>query len=418
MTNGDFYIQLGILAFLLFLSAFFSGSETALFSLNSLEKDALRRRSTGKNAEFTARFFSHPDDILVTILTGNMFVNIFSSAIAEAIGARIFKEAAELLSIAAMTVLLLIIGEMTPKNLAIRHALKFSTKSTFPLKVIHTLLRPITLPLSRIRRSVLSYFPKQHGHAGTDQAGAILSAIRIGYDRQTIEESELQLLERFFRFRRKTAADIMIPRVNLHPVDGNLTIDELIRLIASGSLESEKSLIPIYRGNVDHITGYIRKIDLAAQRFVRDSRRLSAIARPIHAVPESKGLRELLNEMGKIGTEMAVVIDQYGGTGGLVSFPGLVSYLFEDFLPQHERSIEKTGVNSFRIAGHADISEVAAAMEIELTSTQRTIAGMLISEFGGFPEIGQEVVISGYSFRISGLDDHKISWIDVREIKS
>jgi putative hemolysin len=412
VEDGDLLIQIASLALLLLLSAFFSGSETALFSLNSLEKDSLRRRSSGRKGKFVHLLFSQPDEILVTVLTGNMFVNIFASSIAERLGAQFFHEAAELLSIASMTVLLLIVGEMTPKNLAIRHSLRFAHVSANFLRVIHSGLRPVSYPLGRIRHAVLSVFPKHGQHGDADQGSAVLSAIRMGYQSKTIEESELRLLERFFRFRQKTAADVMVPRVDLRPVDASMSVAGLVELLSSGSLGSEASLVPTFRQDVDHITGYVRRVDLVDQRFQPESRRLSEIAKPIHAVPATKRLRELLEEMGDLGTEMSIVVDEYGGTEGVVSFPGLVAYLFEDFLPQHERAIEQTGADTYRIAGHAEIDEVAAILNIELTSSSRTIAGMLLDEFGEFPEEGREVFQSGFIFRVSGVTDRRISWVD------
>lgn len=418
VEDGDLLTQIALLAVLLLLSAFFSGSETAFFSLNSLEKDSLRRRSSGRKGRFVQILFSRPDEILVTVLTGNMFVNIFAASIAEALGARFLKEAAELVSIVAMTLLLLIIGEMTPKNLAIRHSLRFAHISATFLQVVHTALRPISYPLERLRQAVLSAFPKRGNGADADQGSAVLSAIRMGYQSKTIEKSELRLLERFFRFRQKTAADVMVPRVDLHQVDASTSVGDLVEMLGSEALGTDTSLIPVFRHDVDHITGYVRRVDLIEHRLSPGSRRLSDISMPIHAVPASKHLRELMEEMSELGAEMSVVVDEYGGTEGVVSFPGLVAYLFEDFLPQHERAIEQTGAGSYRIAGHADVDEVAAALNVELTSSSRTIAGMILDRIGEFPEEGAEVSVAGFTFRVSGVSDHRISWLDVEREES
>jgi len=150
------------------------------------------------------------------------------------------------------------------------------------------------------------------------------------------------------------------------------------------------------------------------QRFRPESPRLSEITRPIHAVPAGKRLRELLEEMSERSTEMAVVVDEYGGTEGVVSFPGLVAYLFEDFRPEHERAIEQTGDDTYRIAGHADVREVAAALNVELESTSRTIAGLILDEIGEFPRPGREVEQAGFVFTVADVTDRRISWVHVR----
>jgi CBS domain containing-hemolysin-like protein len=418
MLNQSLVLQISLMAILLTFSAFFSGSETALFSLNSLEKDSLRRNTTGKRSVFVQLLFSQPDEILVTILTGNMFVNILSSSIAGAVGDRIFSKASEVLSIICMTLILLIFGEMTPKNFAIRHSLRFANFSTSILRFIHSAIKPVTFPLRKIRHTVLSVFPGDRGKEIAGEGNTVLSAIRMGYKSNAIDESELKLLERFFRFRQKVAADLMVPRVKVHPVDSSITISTLIELISSGSLGNYTGLIPVFEKNIDHLTGYVRRIDLVSQRFKRENRQLSEISKPIHAVPAGKRLPELLEEMGNLGTEMAVVVDRYGGTVGILSFPLLVSYLFQDLPRNHELAIKKTGDHSFLIDGHAEIDEVASVLNIELSGTNRTIAGMLLDEFERIPEIGQETVREGYIFRVAGVTDRSITLVEAERAES
>jgi len=409
---NEFALRLVLLAVLLILSAFFSGSETAFFSLNSLEKDSLRRRSSGRSGRFVALLFSHPDEILVTILTGNMFVNIFASQIAEAIGAEIFQESAELVSIGVMTLLLLIAGEMTPKNLAIRHSLRFASFSSRVLGLIHTALRPVSYPLGRIRHGVLAAVPRGRESAD-DQATAVLSAIRMGYQSKTIHESELRLLERFFRFRQKTAADVMTPRVDLRPWDAAGSLPELLDALRTPD-SAFGSLIPVYRQDVDHITGYVRRIDLIRERFNGTGGRVAEIVHKIHAVPASKDLRELMDEMRELGTEMSVVVDEYGGTEGIVSFPGLTEYLFEDFLPRKDRPLEEVEDEVYRVAGAVDIDELAAALGTEIETTGRTVAGLVLEHLGEFPQPGAMIRKSGYVFEVLEVRERRIELVEVR----
>jgi len=410
----EFIVQLTLLSVLLILSAFFSGSETAFFSLNSLEKDLLRRQTTGANGKFVALLFTQPDEVLVTVLTGNMFVNIFASQIAEALGAEIFRSSAELVSIAIMTLLLLIFGEMTPKNLAIRHSLRFARLSSPVLRVLLTVLRPISYPLGRLRQGVLSAVPGAGRGATSDQSEAVLSAIRMGYQSKTIHESELRLLERFFRFRQKTAADVMTPRVDLTPRDASGTVSDLVATLTTDAAPRRESLIPVYKNDVDHIAGYVRRMDLVSERFSQADSRLSDIMRRIHAVPASKDLRELMQEMQELGTEMSVVVDEYGGTEGIVSFAGLIDYLFEDFRPRRDRLVEETGDQTYRVAGTADVEEVAATLNIDIESTGRTVAGLLLDHLGEFPEAGAQVRIDNYVFEVSRVSEHRIDQVEVR----
>jgi putative hemolysin len=413
VSARNLVVQLLGLGILLLLSAFFSGSETAFFSLNSLEKDQLRRRTSGRRGRFIHVLFSQPDEVLVTVLTGNMFVNIFASAIAEALGAELFTQSAELVSIAVMTLLLLVVGEMTPKNLAIRHSLRFSQFAASPLAFIHNALKPVSVPMGRLRHVVLSRVSRSGGRSQEDQAAAVLSAIRMGYQSKTIDQSELRLLERFFRFRQKTAAEVMIPRVDVRPLDASTAVTEYLESLR-GANTADSGLIPVYKQDVDHISGYVRRVDLIRFRFAPEARRLSEIAQPIHAVPASKDLRELMEEMSELGTEMCVVVDEYGGTEGIVSFPGLVDYLFEDFRPEHERAIEPVAGARFRIAGTADIGDVEAALGVEIGGSSRTIAGVVLEELGEFPKPGAEATIAGHVFRVEAIQDRRIVWLEAR----
>ena len=169
---------------------------------------------------------------------------------------------------------------------------------------------------------------------------------------------------------------------------------------------------------MDHITGYVRKVDLVGHRFDPSDSRLSEIVLPIHAVPASKNLRELLEEMGELGAEMTVVVDEYGGTEGVVSFPGIVAYLFEDFHPETGRAIEQREDGSYRIAGHAEVDEVGATLNVDLETSSRTVAGMILDKVGEFPELGSEIMVAGYVFRVAGISQHRISSVLVVKEKA
>ena len=414
MTVDGLLIRGIAMVVLLSLSAFFSGTETAFFSLNSLEKDSLRRRTTGGNGRFVELLFSHPDEVLVTILTGNMFVNIFASSISGAIGDAVFSRSAELLSIASMTVILLVVGEMTPKNIAVRHSLRFSAFAAGILRPIHVVLRPVTGPLGWLRHAVISAYP---GRKAVDEgrAEAVLSAIRMGYQSKTIDESELRLLERFFRFRDKTAADVMIPRVDSRPVDASTTIQEYLATATVTARRPASRLIPIYRDDVDHITGYVRRSDLIPFRLNGEARRtLSDLRRPIHAVPEGKDLRELLEEMTKLQTEMAVVVDEYGGTEGLVDFATVMAYLFGDFVAREDQPIQVVDESTYRMAGHVDLREAESILQTELPGESRTVGGMVIDLIGDLPTDGASVRTAGYRFTVERTRGRRIEWLMVR----
>ena len=401
------------MAFLLLFSAFFSGSETAFFSLNSLEKDALRRRSRGRRGRYVDLLFVDPDQVLVTILTGNMLVNIIASSLSEAIGDELFVRSSELLSIASMTVILLVLGEMTPKNVAVRHSLRFSGIAAGVLPIIHTVLRPVTRPLGRLRHAVISAWPGG-GDRSDARAEAVLSAIRMGFQSRTIEESELRLLERFFRFRDKTAAEVMTPRVDCRPVNASMRVRDLVAAATSSCAMEVPRLIPLYREDVDHIAGYVSRADLVSCRLSGElDRKLSEFARPIHAVPSGKDLRELLEEMSERRAEMAVVLDEYGGTHGIVTLGTVMEYLFSDFAATEDQLLVAVDETSWRVAGSLDVDDAEAALGVALPTESRTIGGMVTDLLDDLPTIGAYVTVAGHRFTVESVEARRIVWLTV-----
>lgn len=414
MDDPWLWIQVAVFGLLLLLSAFFSGSETAFFSLNSLEKDALRKRTSGGRHRFVALLFNQPDEVLATILTGNMFVNVFATAISESLGARFFGQAAELLSIVTMTVILLLVGEMTPKNLAIRHSLSFSSFASGMLRIVHPAFKPVAAPLSALRRLVLSAYAPRGRHPEDARGNAVLSAIRMGFENKTIDHGELALLERFFRFREKTAADVMLPRIDTIAVETGATVAQTLALLASDAFDSRAGLIPVCKADVDHIVGYLRRSDLVPHRLNdRLHERISTLIRPAHAVPASKQLRELMAEMSDLGSELAVVVDEYGGTEGLVTYGAMVDYLFDDFMPESERTIQQLPDGRYRFAGSVEITDVEDTLDVQLNADRRTIAGLVIERVGDLPQLGAAVVVAGFRFTVTGADGRRITWVEV-----
>ena len=417
MDDPGLLVQIAIMATLLLFSAFFSGSETAFFSLNSLEKDALRQRTRGKRRTIVSVLFTHPDEVLVTILTGNMFVNIFATSISEALGARFFGESAEFISIGAMTLILLLVGEMTPKNVAIRHSLSFSVFAERILNVIYPILRPVVGPLGGIRRLVLSAYPENRRADAEARNLAVLSAIRMGFENNTIDQSELALLERFFRFREKTAADVMIPRIDVMHADASMKVGELIDRLREPETDHTVDLIPLRKGDLDHITGYVRRVDLVSYRVSGQvDERLARLSRDVYAVPASKPLRELAVEMIDSAAELSVVVDEYGGTLGVISYSAMVDYLFDTFRAPEDRLVQLSADGVYRFAGSVELTDVEETLGIEMVCDSRTIGGLIVELLGELPRQGDAAEVTGYRLTVSRIEGRRVAEVEARPI--
>ncbi|UCF99268.1 MAG: HlyC/CorC family transporter [Spirochaetaceae bacterium] len=405
------------LAALLLLSAYFSGSEAAFFSLSTLEQDSLKRRSGTKLAAILSRIFASPDDILITLLTGNMFVNVFASSLAEAIGERIFPFETELFSIISMTVLLLIFGEMAPKNIAVRSAPSLSRFSAVPLHYLSVLLTPLRWFFNLFNRLVNLLIPAREADEQRFKHSIIRSAVQIGFKEGILDRSELDLVESFCDFREKQAEDLMIPRTEINGVDVSRGI---FNLIADGTLmdeSNEAALLPAFDQDLDHLVGYIAFRDLLPYKFrFKKDARLTEIVRTAISVPATKNCADLLVEMRESNSEMAVVIDEYGGTAGIVTFKDLVEQLLGYFYPTTEKQIVELPDGGFRIAGQVKIEELVALLGQEILSDSNTVAGLIIDTLGEIPAAGTKLIIGQIEFTVKRIGKTRILELEVRRV--
>jgi putative hemolysin len=404
------------LAALLLLSAYFSGSEAAFFSLSTLEQDSLKRRSTPKLARILSRIFSSPDDILITLLTGNMFVNVFASSLGEAIGERIFPFETELFSIISMTVLLLIVGEMTPKNLAVRNAQVFSRFSAVPLNFLFVLFTPLRWFFSLFNRLVNLLLP----HRDTEEQvkhSIIRSAVQIGYKEGILDRSELDLVESFCDFREKQAEQVMTPRIEINGIDVSRRISDLIADTELMDASNGTALLPAFDQDLDHLVGYVAFRDLLPYKFgFKSDGRLAEIVKASISVPSTKNCADLLTEMRESNSEMAVVIDEYGGTAGVVTFRGLIEQLLGYFYPSAEKQIEELSPDSFLVAGHLKIEELSELLDQEIVSDSRTVSGLIIDTLGEIPAAGTKLVIGDIEFTAKRISKTRILELEVRRL--
>jgi putative hemolysin len=405
------------LAALLLLSAYFSGSEAAFFSLSRLEQDSLKRRSSSKLAAVLSRIFSSPDDILITLLTGNMFVNVFASSFGEAIGERIFPFESEFFSIISMTLLLLIFGEMTPKNLAVRKAQSFSRFSAVPLHYLYVLFTPLRWFFNLFNRLVNLLLPERDAVDLQAKHNIIRSAVQIGFKEGILDRSELDLVESFCDFREKQAEEVMNPRIEITGVEVSRSISDLIADNALMDESSGAALLPAYEQDLDHLVGYIAFRDLLPYKFrFKTDARLGDILKPAISVPSTKNCAELLVEMRESNSEMAVVIDEYGGTAGIVTFRDLIEQLLGYFYPSGENQILELPGGRYRIAGHLKVEELSALLEEDILSDSHTVAGLITDTLEEIPSVGTKLVIGRIEFTVKRISKTRILEVEVRRV--
>ena len=402
-----------LLSVLLVLSAFFSGSETAFFSLNHIEREQLLQGTRGARKKFLSGILHSPAEILITILTGNMVVNLFFASLMEGVVGHYFHgDLAWLYSILIGTGLILIFGEMTPKNLAIRQSLGFFRGSSRLLRLIHVAITPLRTVLNRVEKAVVTLLSQKLHPEPEDVRSIISSTFQVGHQRGLLHRSELSVLESFLDFREKTAEDVMAPRTELQPVEVSTPMNELIGRITDSR---DESLIPVLRDDIDHIVGYINLRDILPFRYgISKARTIATIIRPVHPVPESKNLMELLRELINKNCEMALVIDEYGGTAGIVTFQNLVEDFLYFFYPS-KTEFQVLDQGRYLFPGNIALEKVSDLLSTELESENRTLSGYIIERIEDIPAVGAELSIDGNTLIVKKVSRRKVLEVEVRK---
>jgi len=408
-----------LLILFLFLSAFFSGSETAFFSLNSLEREKLRSVSGKVKKRFIDLFFLSPDRVLITILTGNMIVNVFAtdlftSTISEILGTKISGIDPELVSILFMTPLVLLFGEMIPKNVVVRHPLYFSKLSLIPLYFFNLVFTPITGILNKLRHKLLKRITENNIKDESYNHSLISSAMKVGFKRGIINKYELDLLESYLEFRNKIAEDVMIPRTEILGVEVYKDIDEIFHMITENDRYLKSPYMYVYEKDFDHLLGYIDIKDFLPYKYgLKKKQPLKDHVKPFYSIPKSKKLKDLLVELRKENTEAALAIDEYGGTAGIVTFQIIIQDILDYFYSSEEDSIIKISDNRFSLPATVEIERLEDIFGVTFHTKSRTVSGLIIENLGEIPEKGRVVNISGLRFKVLKVDKTRILHVEV-----
>jgi len=407
------------LLLLLFMSAFFSGSETAFFSLNLLERDKLRRRFGGKRGEFVTSILRNPENILITILTGNMFVNLFFASLLDRVVERFISQETWLYSILIGTILVLIFGEMTPKNVAIRHSLPFFSFASLPLRYIHLTMNPARRVIQWFERGIVNFMSGSIEQEHEDTKILIASTLQVALKKGIIHPSELEVLESFLDFREKSAREIMLPRTEMGGVDIGEGLNGVWRELRALERQEENAsveLIPVYRDDPDHLEGYINLQEVVPYRYgIRPESDIAQIVKEVHPVPERKNLLDLLREMIETDRAMAVVVDEYGGTAGIITFQRLIEDFLKFFYPANGQRHREVSEGVYLIPGDYDLEDLEQLLGVEFDSENRTLAGLLIGRLGEIPARGKRVDLAGHSFVIRRATRNRILEVEVQK---
>ncbi len=413
MPNFALYIVL--LVFCLVLSAFFSGSETAYISLQRFRLQHLV--STGiKGASLVARLTEKPERFLSVVLFGNTLVNAAAAAIATAMAVYYLGQSNGIIvATVALTVILLIFCEVTPKTVAAQHAEKISLALARPMQLISWVFTPFVIALSWLA----SGFTRIVG--GTPVARSIISdeeirtMISVGRKEGTVAEGEAKLLHKVFDFGDRPVYEVMVPRLEVAALQQGAPVADFLKLYT----ESPMSRFPVYRENMDSVVGILAVKDVLMARArgtITGESTIDELVRPAYFTPESKHINELFIEMRDNNYRMAVVVDEYGGTAGIVSLSRLVEEIVGevgDELAGVEKDYEIINENTFQIDGSMRIEEANEEMDLGLPEGEdyETVAGLILRLLGHIPRRHEQLRYRGLKVVITEMKGQKIEKI-------
>ncbi len=407
-------MSLIIIVFLLLLSAFFSGSETSFFSLTSIQLKKMENEEKKKKGyRRVLRLLSRPKELLILILLGNTIVNVAASATATLIAIKLFPNSHILVlffEIIIMTSVILVFGEVIPKLIAISSPEKFARKSAIILEVIKIILWPVVKILELLSNAI--------SKKGTSNQDLSISDVKEFLEHDVPEElmndEGKKILFRIFRFNKTVAEEIMRPRVDIVAVDENESKEKIKETIVKKGF----SKIPIYKDDIDNIIGYVHAKDL----ILYPEKPISKIIREPLIVPEVMPIPTLLNLFKKSKIHIAIVVDEYGGTSGLITpediFEEIVGEIEDEYDTDDIASIKKVGENKYLINGMTSIKEINEELSLDLPEeSYSNIAEFITAQKEGFPKQNELIIYKDiYSFRVARIRRKRIIAV-VLEIK-
>ena len=414
--NTLFLLSVVLLFILLLCSALISGAEVALFSLKKGDIETADADSS-KSIILITSLLERPKKLLATILVANNFINIAIVILFAYIGQFLFSSIENevfrfLLEVICATFLILLFGEIIPKIYASRNSLKFSIAIARPLRFLDVVFSPISIPLQFITNQIQNGMGKQKSNISVDQ---LSQALELTNDDNTTKE-EQQILQSIVSFGNTDTKQVMRPRMDIFAVN----IDAEFNTIIPEIINNGYSRIPVFEENIDKVVGilYVKDLLPHLNKKIFDWK---TILREPFFVPENKKLDDLMQEFQIKKVHLAIVVDEYGGTSGVISLEDIIEEIVGDISDEYDvddLNFSKIDENNYRFDGKTSLKDIYKILSIEDNSLfedkkgeAETIAGFILELSGGFPRVGSEINFGNYVFTIEAIDKKRIKQI-------
>ncbi len=413
-----------VLLILLVCSALISGAEIAFFSLTptDFEEESSEKESPG-NLIIVKNLLSKPKKLLATILVANNFINIAIVLIFASLSDLMFSRIPIhyfgvnlrfLIEVGIVTFVILLFGEILPKVYASRNNVQFSLFMALPLNFLDTLLTPVSSPM----RSGIIFIEKKFGNQKSNiSVGQLSQALELTSEKDKLHEDH-KILQGIVTFGNTDTKQVMKPRMDIFALDETASYNSIMPVIIANGY----SRIPVFKDNIDNITGILYVKDLMP--FIdRKELNWNTLLRKPYFVPENKKLDDLLNEFKEMHMHMAIVVDEYGGTSGLISLEDIIEEIvgeISDEFDDEDLVFSKLDENTFVFEGKTPLKDFYKVIKLKDSSLfentkgdAETLAGFLLEVSKSFPKRGEVIKLHQYTFTVEGFENKRINQIKI-----
>lgn len=411
-------LSIVVLLLLLIFSALISGAEVAFFSLSQTD---LNRASESKSSKEKAvvALLERPKKLLATILVSNNFINILIVLLFAYIGDFLFAEIASsllkfLIEVILVTFLILLFGEVLPKLYVSRNSLKFAALMAYPLKVLLSLLSFISFPLLRLTNIIENNLGKQKSSLSVEKLSQALGLT----SNESADKDDQKILRGIVSFGNTETGQIMTPRIDIFALSKDETYENVVAKIVNEGFSRN----PVYDENIDEIIGVLYAKDLLPYIDVENFEWQKLIREP-YFVPENKKLDDLLKEFQEKKNHLAVVVDEYGGTSGIVTLEDVIEEIVGDISDEYDQDDAPYSIideNSFLFDGKINLKDFYKIIEIEDNylfeenkGESETLAGFILEIHGRFPRKQEIITFYEFSFKVELMDKKRIKQVKV-----
>ena len=400
------------LLILVAMSAYFSATETAYTSLNRIRLKT-RADNGSRRAARTLELAEEYDKLLSTILIGNNIVNITATTVSTVLCTRWFHQYGPMVATVALTIIILVFGEITPKSLSKERPEDFAMFAQPLLRLFLVVLTPLNFLFTQWKRLMSKVFRSKGEDGITEEE--LVGMVEQAQTEGGLDEHESDLIRNAIEFNDLEVSEILTPRVDLTAADEDSSMEEIAALFA----ETGYSRIPLYHETVDNIVGVIHEKDFYAARY-RGETMLSNIKSPVFYTTGNTRVFELLRILQKNKAHMAVVVDEGGGTEGIVTLEDILEELVGEIWDEHDEVIEifqKQPDGSYLIACSADLDDMYDLFQVKGTCGAATVSGWVLEQVGKVPEMGDHFRAEGLDVTVTKVEHRRVLEIQVRVLE-